>query len=151
MSGKWWGPKAAGWLAGFPVVAGPILLLLAIEKAAEFAAGAAMVSVSAICASEAFNIAYAWACRTARWPTALALGFVSWRLVASLLSKLPAALPWSISVALAAVMFGQRFLPRRKMQARGLPLLRHDLTLRMVLGALLTPAVTYFAAADGPK
>ncbi|BBU32562.1 hypothetical protein BTHE68_62960 (plasmid) [Burkholderia sp. THE68] len=151
MSGKWWGPKAAGWLAGFPVVAGPILFLLAMEKGPEFAAQAAMVSVSAICASEAFNFAYAWACRTARWPTAFALALVCWLLVASALSKLPATLPWCIGVAFAAVVIGQRFLPRSTVETPGLPLRRRDLTMRMVLGALLTLVVTYLAAAVGPK
>jgi hypothetical protein len=32
MSGKWWGPSIAGWLAGLPVVAGPILYLLVLSQ-----------------------------------------------------------------------------------------------------------------------
>lgn len=31
MSGKWWGPSIAGWLAGLPVAAGPILFMLVLS------------------------------------------------------------------------------------------------------------------------
>lgn len=68
MSGRWWGPSIAGWLAGLPVVAGPILLLVAVEHGPAFGAQAALLSLSAIAASEAFNFAYAWTCRQRRWP-----------------------------------------------------------------------------------
>ena len=88
MAGKWWGPRVAGWLAGFPVVAGPILFLLALEKGPQFAGRAAVLSVSAICASEVFNFAYAWVCKRNAWPTALMVGLVAWLVVASSLSML---------------------------------------------------------------
>lgn len=32
MAGRMWGPSVAGWLAGLPVVAGPIVLLLALAR-----------------------------------------------------------------------------------------------------------------------
>ena len=41
MSGKWWGPSIAGWLAGLPVVAGPILYLLVLAHGPVFGAHAA--------------------------------------------------------------------------------------------------------------
>ncbi|MGN4077180.1 hypothetical protein ACS0ZK_34345, partial [Burkholderia gladioli] len=55
MSGTWWGPSIAGWLAGLPVVAGPILFLLVLEHGPAFGAQAALLSLAAILASEAFN------------------------------------------------------------------------------------------------
>src|SRR5471032_1392654 len=74
MSGKWWGPTIAGWLAGLPFVAGPILFLLVLDHGPVFGAHAATLSLSAILASEAFNIAYAWTCRSRSWPLALTAG-----------------------------------------------------------------------------
>lgn len=151
MSGKWWGPKVAGWLAGFPVVAGPILFLLALEKGPDFAAQAAVLSVSAICASEVFNFAYAWVCRRNAWPTALMVGLVAWFVAASSLSMLPVNIAWAAGVAAFAVMFGQRFLPRSNVVPAGLPLRYRDLALRMTAGAMLTLAVTYVSGAVGAK
>jgi hypothetical protein len=138
MSGKWWGPSVAGWLAGLPVVAGPILYLLVLAHGPVFGARAATLSLSAILASEAFNFAYAWTCRFRAWPVALAAGFALWVAAASALSKLPG----SLAVALAAVLFGQSFLPRSAAVAAGAPLTRSDLAGRIVAGAMLTVVVT---------
>lgn len=142
MSGKWWGPSVAGWLAGLPVVAGPILYLLVLAHGAVFGARAATLSLSAILASEAFNFAYAWTCRSRAWPVALTAGFALWLMAASALSHLPTSPLWALGVALAAVLFGQSFLPRSTAVAAGAPLTRSDLAGRMVAGALLTLVVT---------
>jgi hypothetical protein len=112
MAGRVWGPSVAGWLAGLPVVAGPIVLLLALERGTAFAAQASAASIAAIAASEAFNFAYAWTSRFARWPVALVAGLVAWALVAVLLTHLPVSLAWSLAAACVAVAVSQAGLPR---------------------------------------
>jgi hypothetical protein len=89
MSGKWWGPAIAGWLAGLPVVAGPILYLLVLQHGPSFGAQAATLSLAAILASEAFNFGYAWTCRVAHWRLALAAGLAAWFACANALALLP--------------------------------------------------------------
>ena len=91
VAGRIWGPTVAGWLAGLPVVAGPIVLLLALERGSAFAAQASAASIAAIAASEAFNFAYAWTCRRFAWPLALVVGMVGWVGVASLLTQVTAS------------------------------------------------------------
>ncbi|MDN7182897.1 hypothetical protein M0D69_33780 [Caballeronia sp. SEWSISQ10-4 2] len=142
MSGKWWGPAFAGWLAGLPVVAGPILYLLVLAHGPIFGARAATLSLSAILASEAFNFAYAWTCRSRSWPVALVVGLIAWFISACGLSMLPTSPIWAATAALAAVCFGQSFLPRSAAVAAGAPLSRSDLIGRMVAGAVLTVLVT---------
>lgn len=142
MSGKWWGPSIAGWLAGLPVVAGPILYLLVLAHGPAFGAHAAILSLSAILASEAFNFAYAWTCRSRSWRVSLVAGLCAWFISACGLSMLPASPLWAAAAALAAVCFGQSFLPRSSAVAAGAALSRSDLTGRMLAGALLTLAVT---------
>jgi hypothetical protein len=142
MSGKWWGPSIAGWLAGLPVVAGPILYLLVLQHGPIFGARAATLSLSAILASEAFNFAYAWTCRSRSWPVALSAGFAAWLMTACCLSLVPTSPLWATAIALAAVCFGQTFLPRSSAVAAGSPLTRSDLIGRMMAGALLTLMVT---------
>ena len=142
MSGKWWGPSVAGWLAGLPVVAGPILYLLVLSHGSAFGVHAAERALSAVLASEAFNFAYAWTCRARAWPLALAAGLLAWFAAACGLSFLPDS-PWCAAiVALAAVCFGQSFLPRSTSVAPGASLSRIDLVGRMAAGAILTLIVT---------
>lgn len=150
MSGKWWGPSIAGWLAGLPVVAGPILYLLTLSHGGVFGARAATLSLAAILASEGFNFAYAWTCRSRSWPVALVAGLVVWFLCACGLSFLPTSPLWASIVAVAAVSIGQAFLPITSSVAAGAPLSRFDLLGRMIAGAILTLCVTSLSAWAGP-
>ena len=151
MSGKWWGPTIAGWLAGLPFVAGPILFLLVLDHGPVFGAQAATLALSAILASEAFNFTYAWSCRSRRWPTALAASLSSWLVAAIGLSAMPSSPGWASLAALMAVAFGQTFLPRGSAAATSAPLTRNDLVGRMIAGAALTVAVTTLSSSLGPK
>ncbi len=150
MSGKWWGPSVAGWLAGLPVVAGPILYLLTLSHGPAFGARAANLSLAAILASEAFNFAYAWTCRSRSWPIALIAGLIVWFLSACGLSLLPTSPFWASIAAVTAVCCGQSFLPRTSAVTAGAPLSRFDLLGRMTAGALLTLSVTSVSAWVGP-
>jgi hypothetical protein len=150
MAGKWWGPGVAGWLAGLPVVAGPILYLLVLAHGPQFGAHAATLSLAAILASEAFSFGYAWTCRASRWPRALAAGLTVWLACALMLSRLPASPVWAVLCALAAVAFGNAFLPRSSAHAAGAPLTRLDLLGRMLAGAALTAFVTSLSGRLGP-
>ena len=150
MSGTWWGPSIAGWLAGLPVVAGPILFILVLLHGPSFGAHAATLSLSAILASEAFNFAYAWTCRRRSWPTALSVAMMTWLVCACGLSMLPASPIWAATAAFAAVCFGQSFLPRSSAVAAGAPLTWSDLIGRMAAGAVLTLLVTSLSGRAGP-
>ena len=130
------------WMAGLPVVAGPILYLLVLAHGPVFGAHAAILSLSAILASEAFNFAYAWTCRSHTWAVALIAGLITWLVCAFALSFLPASPLWAAATAFAAVGFGQSFLPRSTAVTAGAPLTHADLTGRMAAGAVLTLLVT---------
>ena len=149
MAGRVWGPSVAGWLAGLPVVAGPIVLLLALERGEAFAVQASVASIAAIAASEAFNFAYAWTCRVNRWPVALMAALFAWALVAVLLTHLSVSLAWSLAAACVAVAVSQAGLPRVEGAVPAARTGVADLALRMLAGALLTLAVTTLSASMG--
>src|SRR5579859_5746410 len=140
VAGRVWGPSVAGWLAGLPVVSGPIVLLLALERGPAFAAQASAASIAAIAASEAFNFAYAWTCRRAAWPLALTAGMLGWVGVAMLLTHLPGGLMWAVAAGCVAVVVSQSGLPRVTGHVPATRLGLGDLALRMLAGALLTVA-----------
>lgn len=147
-----WGAQVAGWLAGLPVVAGPILCILAIEQGAAFAATAAAAALGAIFASLSFGVVYAQACRRQRWPAALAVALLAWGLAAALLSRLPTG-PWAAcAVALAALMAAPRLFPAvAAVPARPRTSGRTELVWRMAAGAFLTLTVTWVAARAGAQ
>jgi hypothetical protein len=132
-----------------PVVAGPIVLLLALERGPAFAAQASAASIAAIAASEAFNFDYAWTCRRCAWPFALAAGMAGWLGVAWLLLHLPGSLVWAVAAACVAVAVSQSGLPRVTGHVPAARVGLGDLAVRMLAGALLTVAVTTLSASMG--
>ena len=149
VAARLWGPSVAGWLAGLPVVAGPIVLLLALERGPLFAAQASAASIAAIAGSEAFNLAYAWTCRRVAWPLALLAGLAGWLTLALLLAHLPASLGWAVAAACAGVAVSQSGLPRVTGHVPAARVGLADLAVRMLAGALLTVAVTSLSASMG--
>jgi hypothetical protein len=151
MSGKWWGPGVAGWLAGLPVVAGPILFLLVLTHGPAFGAQAALVSVAAVLASEVFNLAYARSCRSRHWSVSLSIGLGAWLVAATGLAMLPANPVYAAGAALAAVALGRAFLPSSRLSTAVAPMTKGDLLGRMAAGAVLTILVTSLSSALGAK
>lgn len=157
LAGQRWGPSVGGWLAGFPVVIGPILFFLAIEQGVPFAAHAAAASLSAVFAFVAFSCAYAHAAQRLSWLPSLLMAWLAWGAAAVALSTLPATLPLAFGLALVSLMAAPRFFPPRlePLEPRlPLPLppravSRSELATRMLAGAALTVAVTFLATMVG--
>jgi hypothetical protein len=147
--GLFWGSKAAGIAASFPVVAGPILLLLAIQMGPEFAKAASISAIASVAASEIYNLAYARASCKAGSFLSLAFGLAAWALVAILLTFLPHSLTWSVAAALAAILLSYRCLPLQRSLSVGAPLDWQLLGIRMACGGILALMVTSFAAGLG--
>lgn len=71
LAGRRWGPGVAGWLSAFPILSGPILLILALEQGPAFAANAAHGTLLAVLAILVFSLAYAWTAQRRPWPDCL--------------------------------------------------------------------------------
>lgn len=148
LAGRRWGAGIAGLLAGFPVVAGPIVILIAVEQGAEFGAVASIAAMSAVASLLAFGIAYCWASLRWSWPVALACGTAAWLLSAGALAALPSLPQVALAVAALSLILAPRLLPRElPLSASGAGL--SDLPYRMIAGALLTILVTTVAASLG--
>jgi hypothetical protein len=150
LAGRRWGASVAGWLAGLPVVTGPILFFLALERGAVFAAGAAAMSLSAVFASVAFSVAYSHAAHRLPWPAALVVGLCAWGLGALSLSMLPVSAPLALVVSLCTLLLAPRLFPAARVQPVVRPITTLELACRMGAGAALTLGVTWAATRVGP-
>lgn len=154
LAGRRWGPAVAGWLSGFPIVAGPILFFIAWEQGREFGSAAALGTVLGIPAVLAFNLAYAWCATRCTWPISLAAGLAAYAAAAAALLVLaPSA---ALSVVLAALLLaaGPRLFPAAPAGGARLPPRansRSEVVYRMLAAATLVFAVTHFAADMGPR
>jgi hypothetical protein len=150
LAGKRWGASVAGWLAGLPVVTGPILFFLAVERGTGFAANAAAMSLSAVLASVAFSVAYSHAAHRLPWPVALVAGLCAWALGAMGLSTLPVSATLAVGVSLLTLLLAPRLFPAARVQAGARHITAVELACRMGAGAALTLGVTWVAASVGP-
>lgn len=148
LAARWLGPAVAGWLAGLPLVAGPILLVLALENGGAFAAEAATATVAAVLASVGFCAAYARAAQRSAWPIALAAGLAAWMLAALGLAAASPDLGAGLAIALVSLWLAPRLFPQVAPRSAA-PLAPIELLLRMAAGAALTVAVSAAAARIG--
>jgi hypothetical protein len=150
LAGRRWGPAIAGWLSAFPIVAGPILLAIALEQGAGFAALAAANTLTAVLAILVFSIAYA---RSARhgMPRAMASALLAYAAAVVVLQAVTLPL-WAGFVLVVAGLLAAPALfgpaPRQDGPG-GKP--ANDLPWRMLAGAVLSLSVTYAAASLGPR
>lgn len=151
VAGKRWGASVAGWLAGLPVVAGPILFFLAMEHGAHFASNAASSALSAVFASVAFSIAYARAASRHAWPAALLAGLLAWGGAALGLSALPASAMLALPLSLLTLWVAPRWFPPARTSLSARSNSASELVLRMLAGATLTVGVTLMAGAVGDR
>lgn len=142
LAGKRWGPSVAGCVAGLPLVAGPILLFLALEHGPAFASNASSAALSAVAATLAFSAAYAHLAQRVSWWLALPLALFAWAAAAAALSWLPGGVMLSLLVSLLALISAPRLFPALRSRPATLAVSTGELGCRMLAGAALTLAVT---------
>ena len=152
VAGRRWGPRIAGVLVTLPIVAGPILVILAIEQGAVFAGQAAAAALLGIVALGAFGLTFAAAARRLPWPATLALSWLA--VLAADLALFRVRLPAAVGLVLAvAAVQGGAALLRRRITDHG-PAIEHwpwwDLPARALATAALVLAVTGAAGVLGP-
>ena len=151
VAGRRWGPRVAGWLGGLPVVVGPILLALALERGDGFAAEAAEGSLIGLLSLNAFVLAYAWAARRARWLAALAAGWAAFAVATVALDPLRVPLVAALGVVVGAFFLTEAGLPRSRGDHDTPRAPRFDLAVRTACTAALVLALTGLAGVLGPR
>ncbi len=151
LAGRRWGPTVAGLLGGFPVVAGPILLVVTIVQGRDFGADAAAGSLLGLTAVAASVVVYARAAPRLSPPLTLMAAWAAFFAGVALLGALDVS-PL-VAFAIAVLSFEvSRLLVRvpGETDPPSLPMPWWDLPARALSALLLVLAVTIAADALGP-
>jgi hypothetical protein len=151
LAARRWGARVGGMLIALPVVAGPILLVIALQHGDAFGARAARGALLGVVALSAFCVAFATAAPTRlRWPAVLGIGWVAYAAVAAGGSRWDAPPLAGLASALAALLLARTLLPREDpTDARSSPP-PWDLYARAGATAALVISITTAAGALGP-
>ena len=150
-AGHRWGPAVSGWLAGLPVVAGPVLFFIAVEHGPAFAATAAIGTLAGVAGAVAFTIVYAWVATRFAWPTSFGCGLIAYFSVVAVLNLIAPSLYLAALVSVGALLVGPRLFPRTSSTAAIVVSSHAEVACRMLAGAALVVLVTHFAANLGPN
>lgn len=112
LASRRWGEGVGGWLAGFPFVAGPILLVMALEHGVAFSALAARSALLGSIALVGFAVWFGHASARMHWTAALGSGWLLYLLLAWPLSRLDFGLLPSFAAMVGALAIGVLVLPR---------------------------------------
>jgi hypothetical protein len=150
LAGRRWGPAVAGWLSAFPVVAGPILLTVALEQGTAFAGLAAEGTLLAVLATLVFCLAYAWGSGRFGVGGSLACALSAYAAVVPGLKAIELPVGLSFVLVLCALWLAPRLLPRVP-AADGDAKPANDMRWRMLSAAVLVLLVTFSASRLGPR
>lgn len=151
LAARRWGARAAGRLSAFPVVAGPILLFVAIEQGRPFAAEAGTGTVAAIAAFAAYALVYSWLATRHAWPLSLAGAYLAYAVLAWLATQSPWPLWAHVLINVVVLLGAIRAMPRDLPVGPPPGPMRFDLPLRMACGVALVLLITGLAELLGPR
>lgn len=149
--GRRWGPSAAGWVSALPIVAGPILLTMAIEQGTSFVATAAANTLLAVIAVLVFCLAYAWASGRMGVAGSMCAALAAYGAAVAGMQLVELPLLQGFALVLAVLALAPRLFPQLQAAGERSAKQPNDLPLRMLAGALLCLTVTYAAAGLGPR
>ncbi len=153
LAARRWGNTVGGWIAALPFVAGPLLLVVALEQGPVFAAHSARSALSGIVALAVFSNVYARICQKWSWWAALPGSWTSY------LASAWAMSPWDMGVAarlagaLCALWTARLLLPPIVHSTHHTPRERPtwDLPARMISAAALVGTIATLAHRLGPN
>lgn len=145
------GSRIGGVVAGLPVIAGPILLVLALQHGPTFAGRAAVGVLLGIVGLAAFVLAYVAIARRRAWPSAVLAAYAAFALaVVAMRPVSVGALP-ALAIASGSLMLTLALLPRPPhVDAATLAPARWDIPFRAACTAVAVLSVTAVATTLGP-
>lgn len=145
------GARIGGVVGGLPVIAGPILLVLALQHGSSFASRAAVGVLLGIVGLAGFVLAYVAVARRRSWPAALVAAYAVFALVVVAMRPVSVGALSAFAVACASLVLTLGLLPRPpRSDVAMLPLARWNIPFRAACTALAVVSVTAIAPTLGP-
>jgi uncharacterized membrane protein (GlpM family) len=152
LAARRYGARIGGLIGGLPVVAGPILLVFALEHGRAFAAEAATGTLLGIVSLLAFVVTYAHLASRVRWAASLVLGWGAFFAMTGALSTVTLGADPALAVLLTALALTLLVLPRAgEDRPSSVSLPAWDLPLRALSALALVLALTAVAGQLGAK
>ncbi len=153
LTARRFGPRIGGLVGGLPVVAGPILLVLAIIHDRAFATRSATASMLGLVSLSAFVVVYGFAAQRLRWPGALGLAWLAFLAMTAIASAFHIAATPALVVAFTSFVLARAVLP---LPATGpartaVTPPSWDLPVRAACAAAMVLAITAASAGLGPR
>jgi hypothetical protein len=150
--GRRFGPRLGGLIGGLPVVAGPILLVYALEHGKRFAAHSATGTLLGMVSLMAYVVVYGRLARRGAWWRSLLAGWCAFALFTLLFTPLRVPAAVALAIVAVALVAAPLLLPRAVAGlAARTPLPSWDLPLRAVCTLVLVLSLTAAAGWLGPQ
>jgi len=143
------GPRIAGWLSGFPIVAFPLLVFITLDQGPAFGSAAALGAYFGLVPWLAFTFSYAWLAQRLNWLWCILISFAIWTALATAAVVMQTAPRWMEVLPFAAFLAALTFTPRAPPSDEEREHVWWGLPVRMLAGAGLTVMITRFAANMG--
>jgi hypothetical protein len=152
LTARRFGSRVGGVVGGLPVVAGPILLVYALEHGRLFAAGAAAGTLLGLVSLIVFVVIYGRLASRMFWGASMLCGWLAFGLATAIFSAVSLPLGAALALATLALVLGLALLPR---PGPGPPVHTAppvwDLPVRAVCALALVLALTGVAGWLGPQ
>jgi len=151
LAARRYGPALGGWLAGLPLVSGPVSIFLALDEGRDFAAAAALAGLLGLVAVAGFCAAYVLTARRAGWLPAALAGIGAYLLCATFLAHLSVGPAISFFLALVAIFAPRAVAGHPSLEAPSRASAWWDIPLRMASAAAMVLAITGCALSLGAR
>jgi hypothetical protein len=111
LAARRFGPRVGGLIAGLPLVAGPILLIYALNHGRAFAAGAAAGTLLGLISLTVYIVVYGRLAGRLSWPASLLLGWLSFGAMTVVFSTVSLPAGAALALACAGLVLGLAALP----------------------------------------
>lgn len=143
--------RIGGVVAGLPVIAGPVLLVLALQHGSAFASKAAVGVLLGMVGLAAFVLAYVATAKWLSWPSAVVAACAAFALAVVAMRPLSVGALPALIIACGALVLTLALLPRPpRTDAAPLAPARWDLPFRAACTAVAVVTVTAIATTLGP-
>ena len=151
LAARRWGHRVSGWLSAVPVIAGPIMLFMALDHGIEFTVDTARATLITLPALAAYLLAFGLISRHGGWSTCLFGGWAVFVVVVTPLTAVSVSDWQGLLVASAGFAAALLLVPRPRATLMPAAIPNSEIALRMAAAFAITLVIAFGAQTFGPR